>query len=189
MNVRAYRQRSKHAVQEKTPSLRLSSESSRSESADSDEIERLVPSKTYNRNNYALVSTARYQQVIHQSSPSPYWADIASHSFSAPIELSFGCLQAVTNYFYHATGCFPWVDAIKQLHTHDRVVDIAILSAGCRWLGRMLHDERLTNFARSAHHKTLQLLRSQLENFDTRKALLLNTVNVALSAFEVRTPT
>lgn len=119
--------------------------------------------------------------------PSPRAVELNEHSHLAPIDLSFGTLQAVIGDLERVAPIWPWRLASETLKSHDRIVDIGVLAAGARMLGRLRGDARTSAYSWTPYHHTLRHLQSRLsEDIPLDKTFFVLTGTVSLTLFDVR---
>ena len=122
----------------------------------------------------------------HTRPPSPMATDFSSHSELAPIDISFGTLQAVVEDLEAVAPIWPWRLAAQTLFSEDRLVDVGILSAGYRVLGKLRQDPRTTAYACVPYHRTLQQLQRRLdEEVPLDQAFCVLTATASMTLFDV----
>lgn len=94
------------------------------------------------------------QQHIRTRPPSPVNTDFTSYSELAPIDVSFGTLQAIVEDLERVAPIWPWRLAARTLNSKDRLVDLGLLAAGYRILGKLRCDSRATAYAWRPYHGT-----------------------------------
>jgi len=191
-NVRAYRERNKakksesqsvSEIQSPTGATSTLSDTStvqgRNEKQRVDARLPLTPASS--SSSTSIVTLAESNLHLHQNyfpPPSPVDTDVNRHSELAPIDISFGTLQAVVEDLERVAPIWPWSLAAQTLYSDDRLVDVGILCAGYRILGKLRCDQQTTEHAWLPYHRALQ----QLQRVRLHEVLPLEQAFCALTA-------
>lgn len=134
----------------------------------------------------ARIREEEQEQTHHIRPPSPLITDFDRHSELAPIDISFGTLQAVVEDLEIFAPIWPWRLAAQTLSSDDRLVDLGLLSAGYRLLGKLRQDPRNTAYAWIPYHRTLQQLQRRLdEEVPLDQAFCVLTATASMTLFDV----
>lgn len=197
-NVRAYRERNKAKKSEsQSVSESQSPTGETSKLSDTSVVQRrnekqradarlpLTPASSSSSTSIVTLAKSNLHHN-YNSPPSPIDTDVSSHSELAPIDISFGTLQAVVEDLEKVAPIWPWNLAAKTLYSDDRLVDVGILCAGYRILGKLRRDHRATEHAWLPYHRTLQQLQRRLhEEVPLDQAFCVLTATAGMTLFDV----
>jgi hypothetical protein len=114
--------------------------------------------------------------------------EIDRHSISAPIDLSFGTIDAVVDGLSKVATGWPWKMSLSPaIQRGDRLVEMAVMAAGCQTMGRMRHDANMISVSFRAYQNILQQLQQRLSGVagSLLPGPVLNTIELACAGVEV----
>lgn len=122
------------------------------------------------------------------TSASPLSLDFAAHSNLAPIDLSFGALQAIADACRYVVDYSTHVGILQRMRSTQRLVDIAFFALGAQWI--VLTNPGMSLLRQQSHlayAQTIDSFRTRLSEVSTytpfETAALLLTAH-ALQFFE-----
>lgn len=78
---------------------------------------------------------------------------------------NFECQSVVNHFQAVATDKLPWTTALTENRgKEDRLIEIAISSAGTQYIGTMRKDQKLLDFSSSAYNRTCTSLMARFRD-------------------------